>query len=101
MTPAYPAPPATPRRGTSGRDFLALAREAAEAMQALLAEAIRRVRAKVTIEGRASDRLYDREQRATHGLAWLATYVEAVRQLASYTDRLQARGRFGEVEELV
>ena len=36
-------------------------------------------------------RLFDREQRATHGLAWLATYVEALRQLAAYAERMQRR----------
>ena len=46
-------------------------------------------------------RLLDREQRATHGLAWLATYVEAVRQLAAYAERMQAAGGLGEIEELL
>ena len=45
--------------------------------------------------------MFDREQRATHGLAWLATYVEAIRQLAAYAERLQASGHFGETEELL
>ncbi len=44
------------------------------------------------VEGRQVSRLFDREQRATHGLAWLATYVEAVRQLAAYTERMVADG---------
>ena len=47
------------------------------------------------------DRLFDREQRATHGLAWIATYVELVRQLAAYTERMQAAGALGEIEELL
>src|SRR5262249_47327338 len=37
----------------------------------------------------------------THGLAWLATYVEAVRQLASYAARLTGEGTLGELEELL
>ena len=47
------------------------------------------------------DRLLDREQRAAHGLAWLATYVESVRQLAAYAERMHARGALGEIEELI
>ena len=47
------------------------------------------------------DRLFDREQRATHGLAWLATYVESVRQLAAYAERMHAGGSLGEIEELL
>jgi (2S)-methylsuccinyl-CoA dehydrogenase len=30
----------------------------------------------------------EEEQRATHGLAWLATYVESLRQLDAYARRL-------------
>ena len=45
--------------------------------------------------------IFDREQRATHGLAWLATYVEALCQLASYAERMQAAGRLGEPEDLL
>src|SRR5262249_51492638 len=43
----------------------------------------------------------DREQRASHGLAWLATYVEAVRQLAAFAERMETAGRFGEIESLL
>ena len=66
-----------------------------------LAEATTKVRAQVTVEGRVVGRVFDREQRATHGLAWLATYVEAVRQLASYAVRLTGEGTLGELEELL
>src|SRR5262249_19174654 len=45
--------------------------------------------------------LIDREQRATHGLAWLATYAQAVRQLAAYAERMTAAGRFGAIEDLL
>ena len=41
------------------------------------------------------------EQHAVHGLAWLATYVEAIRQLAAYAERMRGEGRFGETEELL
>jgi (2S)-methylsuccinyl-CoA dehydrogenase len=52
-------------------------------------------------DGRANARALDREQRAAHGLAWLATYLEALRQLTAYAQRLSAAGNFGEVEELL
>ncbi len=42
----------------------------------------------------------DREQRATHGLAWLATYVEAIRQLAAYAGTQgRAAASWANVEE--
>src|SRR5690606_23888264 len=37
-------------------------------------------------------------QRALHGLAWTATYVQAIAELAGWYDRLAARGRLGEME---
>ena len=49
--------------------------------------------------GTIDTRALDREQRATHGLAWLATNVEALRQLAAYADRLAAGGNFDEIGE--
>ena len=53
------------------------------------------------VEGHVVGRLFDREQRATHGLAWLATYVEAVRQLGAYAARMAGEGTLGETEELL
>ena len=61
----------------------------------------RRCAERVMVDERMVDGLLDREQRATHGLAWLATYVEAVRQLAAYAERMQAAGGLGETEELL
>jgi len=40
-------------------------------------------------------------QAAGHGLAWLATYVEALRQLLAWGRRLTASDRFGETERLL
>jgi len=66
-----------------------------------LADATAGVRERVTVNGRVAARPFDREQRATHGLAWLATYVEAIRQLAAYAERMHASGALGEIEELL
>ncbi|MCC6775780.1 MAG: acyl-CoA dehydrogenase family protein [Hyphomicrobiales bacterium] len=87
-------------RQTRG-DVAVRARDAASAAEAVLADATAAVRAQVVVEGRAVEALLDREQRATHGLAWLATYVEAVRQLAGYAERMQAAGALGEAETLL
>ena len=40
-------------------------------------------------------------QHAAHGLAWLATAVEALRQLLRWAERLQSEGRFGATERLI
>jgi (2S)-methylsuccinyl-CoA dehydrogenase len=82
--------------------FPARVRAAADALQALLDEAKRRVRTRVADEGgRVSGEKLEAEQHAAHGLAWLATYVQAVRELASYSERLSEEGRFGAIEEML
>ncbi|MFZ0652788.1 MAG: acyl-CoA dehydrogenase family protein, partial [Pseudolabrys sp.] len=77
------------------------AQETSTVLDTLLADATAKVRAQVMVEGRVVGRLFDREQRATHGLAWLATYVEAVRQLGAYAARLTGEGTLGEAEDLL
>jgi len=91
--------PAAASRPTAEPDLVELSREATAALDALLADAVAKVRERVVVGGKQDGRLFDREQRATHGLAWLATYVEAVRQLAAYTERMVSAGTLGEIEE--
>jgi (2S)-methylsuccinyl-CoA dehydrogenase len=55
----------------------------------------------VSEDGRISSAIMEREQHAAHGLSWLATYVEALRQIASYARRMDGEGRFGEMEALL
>jgi (2S)-methylsuccinyl-CoA dehydrogenase len=88
-------------KSSSESRVIAMLDDAVTAVEALFADARRAVADRVTIEGRAVTRMLDREQRATHGLAWLATYVEAIRQLAAYAQRLADSGNFGETEELL
>jgi (2S)-methylsuccinyl-CoA dehydrogenase len=85
----------------AGNELIATLSQAVGAADALFDDARRAVAEKVVRDGRANARLVDKEQRATHGLAWLATYVEAIRQLSAYTERLTTSGDFGEIEELL
>jgi (2S)-methylsuccinyl-CoA dehydrogenase len=93
--------PAAAPRSVGKSDLVELAQETSTALDTLLADATAKVRAQVMVEGRVVGRLFDREQRATHGLAWLATYVEAVRQLGAYAARLTGEGTLGEAEDLL
>ena len=43
----------------------------------------------------------DASQAAAHGLAWVATYVEALRQMLGWARRLEAEGRLTEMERLI
>jgi (2S)-methylsuccinyl-CoA dehydrogenase len=80
---------------------MSLARTAASDVQALVAEAGRRLRPRVAEAGRFSPALLDAEQHAAHALAWLSTYATAIGELASYAERLSNEGRFGETEALL
>ena len=86
-----------PRVSENSQECLDLARTAVSAVDVVLRRASTAVQARIEAAGNAAEQ----EQRALHGLAWLATYVEAVRQLSAYADRMHEAGRFGEPEELI
>jgi (2S)-methylsuccinyl-CoA dehydrogenase len=67
----------------------------------LLALARERLALRVSAAGRISNRALEAEQAAAHALAWFATYVEALTQLAAWAERLDAEGRLGEIERLL
>jgi (2S)-methylsuccinyl-CoA dehydrogenase len=74
---------------------------ATEAAAALRDRAVEAVAAKVSSGGKIDGAALEREQRAAHGLAWIATYVEAIRQITDYARRMEGEGRFGEMERLL
>ncbi len=84
-----------------GTNFSEMTASAVSSLDRLLDMAARQVRAKVLDDGRISSAAMEREQRATHGLAWLATYVESLRQLDAYASRLSEQSRYGELENLI
>ena len=92
----------SPVEAASGAaSLVALTADAVKALDGLLDRAKVAVRARVTVDGRINSAKLELEQRATHGLAWFATYVESLRELADYTTRLSDEGRFGATEELI
>jgi (2S)-methylsuccinyl-CoA dehydrogenase len=82
----------------SGFVLTDLAAEAAASVTALVADATLAVRARVAPNGALLAPALDREQRAVHGLAWLATYGEAVRQLAGYAAHIEKMGKQSGIE---
>ncbi len=85
----------------AGLELITTLKQGVKAAEGLLADARLAVAARVMRDGRPDPRALDREQRAAHGLAWLATYVEAIRQLAGYAERLMEGGGLGETEQLL
>src|SRR5476649_1308647 len=75
--------------------------EAVFSAEGLLVAAKSSVATLVTENGKISTKAFDREQRATHGLAWLATYVEALRQMVRWGRNLEQSKRFGDIEQLI
>ena len=78
-----------------------LAAQARHTVEALLARAAETLRVRLSDNGKLSAAKIEREQHAAHGLAWLATYVEAIKELGLYAERMQAEGRYGETEDLL
>jgi len=74
---------------------------AVDAAQTLLAQARERVRDLVAPAGALDAERLEHHQHAAHGLAWLASYVEALRQMQGWAARLEAAGALGEIERLI
>ncbi|MEM9584475.1 MAG: acyl-CoA dehydrogenase family protein [Pseudomonadota bacterium] len=83
------------------RDLLRQTAAAVPAVNELLATAKAKVATLLTSNGRISGALLEENQTAAHGLAWLATYAQALTQMQSWAERLDAEGKFGEAEQLI
>ena len=82
-------------------DLLSLTAAALPAVDDIVARAKNSVRALVTDGERISGKLIEENQTAAHGLAWLATYQQALQQMQNWAVRLQEQGKFGEIEQLI
>ena len=78
-----------------------LARQAQFTAEGLLECALTAMRERVSAHGKLSAATIEAEQHAAHGLAWLATYVEAIKEMAAYARRMHEEGRLGPAEELL
>tara|TARA_R110002020_G_scaffold83397_1_gene206928 strand:- start:319339 stop:321039 length:1701 start_codon:yes stop_codon:yes gene_type:complete len=54
-----------------------------------------------TADGKPDRKALERQQHMAHGLAWLATYLETLRQTSEWAARIDAEGKFGEIEALL
>jgi (2S)-methylsuccinyl-CoA dehydrogenase len=82
-------------------DLPALAAAAADAAAGLVAAARDGLASRVKSGGRISNAALEADQFAAHGLAWMATCAEALRQMSGWAAALQAEGRLGEIERLI
>lgn len=92
-----PLPPAAPLLpGLTG-----LAAATLPEIEALFVDAREGLRRQVTRGGKISAAALEENQFTAHALSWLATYVEALRQLRAWALRLEEAGGFGEMEALI
>jgi (2S)-methylsuccinyl-CoA dehydrogenase len=82
-------------------DLLTLTAAAITPVDAILECALNKVRVLVSRDGRVSADLIEAHQVAAHGLAWLATYAQSLRQMQSWAERQSSNGKFGEIEQLI
>ncbi len=82
-------------------DLLERCQKAIPVVEEILSTARNLMSKRVTIDGRVSGKAVEQEQYAAHGLSWLATYVESLRQMSAWAQNLQANGRLGEMERLL
>jgi len=78
-----------------------MATRAFPAAEQLYAETRQSVGQLVIKDGRVSGALIEQNQTAVHGLSWVATYVEGLRQMLAWAERLSEEDRLGELEQLM
>ncbi|MCZ0814118.1 acyl-CoA/acyl-ACP dehydrogenase [Roseovarius sp. EGI FJ00037] len=83
------------------KGLLGLTSAAVAPAEGLLEKARAHLRKLVVVDDRVSGSAVEANQYAAHGLAWLATYVESLRQMQAWANRLTEMGKFGEVEQLI
>ena len=82
-------------------DLLSLTKQAISPVNELFEAAKTALRNLVSEDDRISGRLIEEHQHAAHALSWIATYVESLTQMQAWAERLDADGKFGEMEQLI
>ena len=80
--------------------LLPACRDALAAADRFVAAAKQTLSEHVTEDGRVSSTVLEQHQFAAHGFAWMATYVEALRQSFGWAERLENAGNLGDREAL-
>ncbi len=70
-------------------------------IEAIYGEALAQLRAAFTDGNKLSAERIEQGQHAAHGLAWLATCLQGLREMMHYAERQVAQGQFGEIETLL
>ena len=82
-------------------DLRSLTAAALPEVEQLFTQAREGLRAEVTVGGKLSAQALEERQFQAHAMAWLATYLESLRQLDAWAGRLDQAGGFGAMEALI
>ena len=82
-------------------NIIAKCQEAQQTVDAYYNVAKEQVSKLVLVDGKVSKELLNQEQHAAHGLAWIATYKETLREMLSWATNLESENRFTEYEKLI
>jgi (2S)-methylsuccinyl-CoA dehydrogenase len=82
-------------------NLLSLTQAVLPTLDGLLTQTKEKLRDTVSENGRISARKIEENQTFAHGVAWLATYVESLRQMHIWGTNLSQNGTFGETEKLI
>jgi (2S)-methylsuccinyl-CoA dehydrogenase len=82
-------------------DLLGLTAATLPELEALFDHARDAVRDQVTVGAKVSPPALEAHQGAAHAMAWLATYLEALRQMRGWAGRVADAGQFGDMEALI
>jgi (2S)-methylsuccinyl-CoA dehydrogenase len=78
-----------------------LTSKSVNALEILLSHAIDHVRQYALVEGRVSSAKLDEHQFETHSLAWIATYIESLKQMHYWAEMAIKSHKFDEIEKLL
>jgi len=82
-------------------NIIAKCQEAQQTVDAYYNVAKEQVSKLVLVDGKVSKELLNQEQHAAHGLAWIATYKETLREMLNWAANLESENRFTEYEKLI
>ena len=82
-------------------NIIAKCQEAQQTVDAYYNVAKEQVSKLVLVDGKVSKEALNQEQHAAHGLAWIATYKETLREMLSWATNLESENRFTEYEKLI
>ena len=89
------------RLSLAADELIAKALATIPVIERLYARAEKNVSDRVSRDNKLSSELLEREQHITHGLAWLATTIQAMRECLNSASRLMEENKFGPIETLI